>query len=495
VSAVDAAAERAESVARGSYGRLLALLAASNGDIAAAEDALGDAFVAALTTWPGRGVPENPEGWLLTVARNRLRDLWKSAAWRSSTPQGDSLDPRDAGSLSLPTDPYAQLERYLDGDVIPDKRLELLFVCAHPAIDARIHTPLMLQSVLGFEASQIAAAFAVSETTMAQRLVRAKRRIRDARIPFAVPRASDLPARLPPVLEAIYGAYAIDWLNSPGEIGQPATDTAVSAPAHGVGFRAARSDGTPSRGPASHADPSPDASSPGASHGASSAGASSAGASSAGGAAAGGARSAGPNSLADEALYLATVLAQLMPEQPEVLGLAALLSFSAARAPARLTAEGEPIGLDEQNTALWDAALITEGERLLRRAHAAGSIGRFQLEAAIQSAHADRARSGTVDWAALATLHRALVRISPTLGARVALAATLGEAESPEAGLAALDLIDGAEHFQPAWATRAHLLARCGRTADARRAYDVAITLTAAPSIRTRLERAAALLR
>ncbi|MCU1476141.1 MAG: polymerase subunit sigma-70 [Subtercola sp.] len=476
MSAVDAAAERAESVARESYGRLLALLAASNGDIAAAEDALGDAFVTALATWPERGTPDNPEGWLLTVARNRLRDLWKSAAWRTSAQLSGPLDAgrlsasahNDSGNCSdsgssggtsggtgdtfgaatMATDPYAQLERYLDGEVIPDKRLELLFVCAHPAVDARIHTPLMLQSVLGFEASQIAAAFAVPEATMAQRLVRAKRRIRDARIPFTVPRASDLPARLPPVLEAIYGAYAIDWLNSPGEGGQPATDEAASQ-------------GAAAEGAASTVA----------------------------------ARSAEPNSLAGEALYLATVLAQLMPEQPEVLGLAALLSFSAARAPARLTAEGEPIGLHEQNTALWDAALITEGERLLRRARAAGSIGRFQLEAAIQSAHADRARSGTVDWAALATLHRALVRISPTLGARVALAATLGEAESPEAGLAALDLIDGAEHFQPAWATRAHLLARCGRTADARRAYDVAITLTAAPSIRTRLERAAALLR
>jgi RNA polymerase sigma-70 factor (ECF subfamily) len=189
------AVARADEVARTSYGRLLAVLAASTGNIAVAEDALADAFERALATWPGAGIPANPEGWLLTVARNRLRDLYKSSGFRTST----ALD-----------DTHTVLDN-LDLEAIPDKRLELLFVCAHPAIEANIRTPLMLQTVLGFESAQIAVAFAVPEAAMAQRLVRAKRRIGVARIPFVIPTRADMPSRLPPVLEAIYGAYAIDW--------------------------------------------------------------------------------------------------------------------------------------------------------------------------------------------------------------------------------------------------------------------------------------------
>jgi RNA polymerase sigma-70 factor (ECF subfamily) len=391
----------AERVARESYGRLLALLAAPTGDITAAEDALADAFERALAGWPTSGVPDNPEGWLLTVARNRLRDLYKSAAFRTSR----ELDEASVGDVAV----SSTLEN-LDIEAIPDKRLALLFVCAHPAIDASIRTPLMLQTVLGFESAQIAAAFSVPAAAMAQRLVRAKKRIRVARIPFVVPNRADMPARLPAVLEAIYGTYAIDW--------------------QGVAGSSLR------------------------------------------------------ESMSGEALYLATTLAGLLGNEPEAYGLEALIALSLSRAGAR--ADGTP--LDDQDPALWDAALIDRGEAALRRAHSFGRIGRFQLEAAIQSAHCARRDGKPVDVTALRTLYAALVRLSPTLGARVSLAAVIGETDGPDAALAELDRIE-APRFQPLWATRAHLLARAARPDEAAAAYEKAISLTTDRISRERLVR------
>lgn len=197
----DEARAAAERAARDSYGRLLALLAAAAGDVVLAEDALSTAFEQALRTWPRTGVPRNPDGWLLTVARNRIRDLWRSAAHRTSAP----LD--DAAADAAAYDPLADV----DPDAVPDRRLVLLLVCAHPAIAADVRTPLMLQTVLGLEAAQVARLFAVPPATMAQRLVRAKRRIAAARVPFAVPDRSVLPERLPAVLEAVYGGAAASW--------------------------------------------------------------------------------------------------------------------------------------------------------------------------------------------------------------------------------------------------------------------------------------------
>ncbi|HEX6533461.1 MAG TPA: DUF6596 domain-containing protein [Gemmatimonadaceae bacterium] len=399
------AAARAEELARAAYGRLLAILAARDGDIESAEDCLADAFAQALRSWPETGVPSNPEAWLLTVARNRRHDLRRSAAHRLSDPLDDV-----ARGGALPVVPE------LDLDAIPDRRLALLFVCAHPAIDPAARTPLMLQTVLGFDAGQIARAFAIPAAAMAQRLVRAKRRIRDARIPFVVPERGRMPERLGPVLEAIYGAYAIDF---PLVAGTEPRD-----------------------------------------------------------------------SLAAESHYLAATLAELLPDEPEALGLAALISLSLARRPARGTVD-EFVPLDEQDPSLWDAGLVASGERYLHRARSLGRLGRFQIEAAIQSVHCARATSGVTDWPALRTLHAALLTIAPTLGARVAHAAAVGRVEGARAGLEALDAIadEAAHRFQPAWATRAHLLAESGRVAEAVRAYERAISLTTDQGARRYLER------
>ena len=196
------AARSAGVAARDSYGRLLALLAASASDLGAAEDALADAFEQALRTWPSHGVPGNPDGWLLSVARNRLRDQWKSARVQRAVP------------LDAARDALAHVDD-VDVDSIPDRRLELMLVCAHPAIDRAVRTPLMLNTVLGFTAEQVGRAFSVPPSTMATRLVRAKKRIKAAGIPFRIPDRADLPARMTSVLEAVYGAYVIDWATGP----------------------------------------------------------------------------------------------------------------------------------------------------------------------------------------------------------------------------------------------------------------------------------------
>jgi RNA polymerase sigma-70 factor (ECF subfamily) len=388
--------QRVADLVRDSYGRLLAALAAPSRDIAAAEDALADALERALARWPDDGIPANPEGWILTVARNRLRDMWKSSAYRMSEPLDESHDSTTEAD---------------DMPAIPDRRLELMLVCAHPAIAENIRTPLMLQAVLGVEAAAIAEAFAIEPATMAQRLVRAKKRIRAAGIPFALPEPGDLEQRLPAVLEAVYGAYAIDWQLTP----QGAPIETLSA----------------------------------------------------------------------EALHLALVLADLLPGEAEVLGLAALVCLSEARRPARRSPDGGFIPLDEQDTALWDRPLIARGEALLRRAHQCGRPGRFQYEAAIQSAHCIRATRGDVDLDALLKLHRALLRVAPSLGAAVSAAVVEGEVDGPEAGLRALDaIVDPAvERFQPAWTARAHLLAVAGRAEAAAKAYRRAIELTSDPGV------------
>lgn len=383
------AAVAAAQVARESYGRLLALLAAADGDVAAAEDALGDALERALAAWPAQGVPDAPDAWVLTVARNRQRDRWRSGEVRRTAP----LVAERPAPVHLDD---------VDPDALPDKRLELMLVCAHPAIDRAVRTPLMLNTVLGFTAEQVAATFAVPRATMATRLVRAKQRIKAIRLPFEVPGRAQLPARMAAVLEAVYGAYVIEWSTAAAE----------------------------------------------------------------------------PRPLPSEALRLAEILADLAPHDPEVRGLAALVLLDAARAPALHDDAGRFVPLDRQDPRRWDHDRIARAHAHLRAAHAQGVVGRFQLEAAIQAVHCSREPGEPTDWARLRPLHEGLHRLAPSVGSGVALAAVVGETDGAAAGLALLGSLRGTDRFQPAWATRAHLLTALGRSEDAVAAYDKAIALT-----------------
>src|ERR1700734_3031203 len=342
-----------ERVARESYGRLVAYLSSHTHDVASAEDALSNALVKALTSWPRDGVPENPEAWLMTTARHSLIDLVRHQQVAEASAPTLMLLKEDCKEMTLSSE-------------FPDERLKLLFVCAHPAIDSAMHTPLMLQTVLGLDAARIAHAFLVSPTTMGQRLVRAKTRIRDGGIQFEIPQERELPQRLDAGLEAIYAAFGIGWDDMAG-VDQSGRE------------------------------------------------------------------------LAEEAIWLGHVLLQLMPREAEVRGLLALMLHCEARRPARRGPDGRYIPLSEQDSRKWSVRLIEEAERHLAAASSRNCAGRFQLEAAIQSVHAERARSGRTEWPAIKLFYEQLVRISPTPGTRSGYAAAVGEADGPEAGLAVLD--------------------------------------------------------
>jgi predicted RNA polymerase sigma factor len=397
----DLARRAVEAVARQSYGRLVALLSARTRDVAAAEDALADALMSALTTWPRDGIPQNPQGWLMTAARNRLLDQVRHRQVREQS----------APTLELM---MSDLYETKDPDTLPDERLKLLLVCAHPAIDPDMHTPLMLQTVLGLDAQAIARAFLISPKTMGQRLVRAKNKIRQTRIAFEIPAADQIPQRLEAVLDAIYAAYGSSWEDAAG------TDRKA------VG-------------------------------------------------------------LAEEAIWLARVLRDQVPDDAEVHGLLALMLHCEARRPARRTVDGKFVPLSEQNPREWMAPLIEEAERELMAAAARNPrLGRFQLEAAIQSVHAERAHSGRTDWRAIAHFYDQLVLVAPSLGAAVGRAAAHAESESAKAGLSLLDDIDAeaVTSYQPYWAVRAHLLSTLNRAREAKDAYDRAIGLSEDDAVR-----------
>jgi RNA polymerase sigma-70 factor (ECF subfamily) len=402
------AARAAESAARRSYGKLIAFLAARTRDVASAEDALSEAFAAALADWSVNGVPQSPDAWLMKVARCRLVDAIRKRP----------VDEVACDALRRMADDCNDVH---DDSELPDRRLGLLFACAHPGIDRDVHAPLMLQVVLGFDAATIASAFLVAPATMGQRLTRAKARIRQAGISFDVPARDALRERLDAVLEAIYAAYAEAWSDPEG------TD--------------------PRR-----------------------------------------------RNLADEAIWLGRLLASLLPDEGEALGLLALMLHAHARREARRDAAGDYVPLDQQDPQRWDAVMIDEAEALLARATRCGVTGRYQLEAAVQSAHAVRRRTGRADWSAIEQLYDALCILTGSPVAALNRAVALAHTRGPAAGLSALDAIAGDPRlalYQPYWAARADLLSRSGRVEDAAHAYEQAIGLERDPAVRHFLQQRA----
>jgi len=394
----------ADAVARRSYGKLVAFLAAKTRDVAAAEDALSEAFASALTNWPVNGCPSNPEAWLMTVARRKAIDAARRpSSCEIATPELDLF--------------AQQVVTELDVEV-PDRRLALMFVCAHPAIEAGIRAPLILQVVLGLDAKAIASAFLTSPAAMGKRLVRAKDKIRQAGIPFTVPERNELPGRLNTVLDAIYAAFTEGWTD-PG------------------GVEVANRD------------------------------------------------------LIDEALFLARLLSELLPEQPEVLGMLALMLHAESRRRARRNVHGEYVPLASQDPASWNSKMIFEAESLLRQASTMKSIGRYQLEAALQSAHVFRCRTGHNNWAEIAQLYDALFALSGSPVVALNRALAIAETQGAEAALSAMQeiatdarLVD----YQPYWAARAELLAKTGAISEARHAYEIAIGLERDPAVRRFLQ-------
>lgn len=391
----------AELAARSSYGRLVAYLCVRVRDVAAAEDALAEAFRAALEQWPRDGVPDNPEAWLLSTARRRVVDEARRAQVRDAA----------TGRLELAAE---QAAADAHGErAFPDDRLKLLFVCAHPAIDAAARVPLMLQTVLGLPAAQIASAMLVAPATMSQRLVRAKMKIRDAAIAFEEPEPAEWPERVDAVLEGIYAAYGAGWDDASGSDPQRAQ-------------------------------------------------------------------------LTTEAMWLGQLCVQLLGHVPETRGLYAVLLYCESRSGARRRADGSYVPLSEQDVSLWSRPLIDEAEAQLRVAAAQGQIGRFQIEAAIQSVHAARAVTGETSWPAILQFYEVLMKVAPTIGAAVGHAAALLESGAPEASLRALDAIDAArtQAYQPCWAVRAEALERAGRAEEAREARARAIGLSEDGAVR-----------
>ncbi len=390
-----------EAVFRESYGRAVAVLTRLLGDIDAAEEAVQDAFLTAVQRWPADGVPPSPAGWIVTTARNRAidrlrRESTRTDRYRAAALLADDSPPPEEGAVR-------------------DDRLRMLFTCCHPSLAPAGRVALTLRLVGGLSTAEIAHAFLVPETTMAQRLVRAKTKIRDARIPYRVPAEADLPDRLAGVLAVVYLVYTAGHTASSGD-------------------RLVRTD------------------------------------------------------LCAEAVRLARELAGLMPDEPEVLGLLGLVLLSESRRAARIAPDGSLVPLPEQDRRLWDAALVAEGQELVRRCLRRGAPGPYQVQAAIQAVHSDAATAADTDWVQVLALYDHLAALAPSPVVALNRAVAVAEVHGPAAALALVDALDLPQsHLLPA--VRADLLRRLGRDAEAAAAYDAAIALAGTAVERAFLER------